>query len=69
MYFAIALVYPSVIKMSILKYLKQKDGLPDPRGQLSTTVSSGGIARANKEVALELAAATQAGKKRGPYRR
>ena len=38
--------------MSLLKYLKQKNGLPDPKGSLSDTVPS--RARANSEVEAEL---------------
>ena len=58
--------------MSLLKYFKQKDGLPDPKGSLSHTVPSRAIARANREVEVELAAARREesrSKKRGPYKR
>ena len=36
--------------MSIRSFFKQKDGLPDPKGSLSTCLSSQAIALANKEV-------------------
>ena len=61
-----AIPHELVPGMSILKYFKQKDGLPEPRGELSTSVRPSAIARANKEVEEEMAAA---GKTRGPYRR
>ena len=49
--------------MSILKYFKQnKEGLPDPRGDLSLSISSRAIALANREVEVE-----QKPKKRGQY--
>ena len=35
--------------MSIHRYLKPIDGLPDPKGLLSTTISSAAIASANRE--------------------
>lgn len=54
--------------MSLLRYLKHKDGLPDPKGPLSSSVASRAIARANREVA-ELLSASGEKKKRGPYRR
>ena len=51
--------------MSLLKYLKLRDGLPDPKGSLSNSVASSAIAMANKEVEKEIAKK----KKRGPYKR
>ena len=36
--------------MSLLRYLKPINGLPDPRGLLSTTMSREAIAAANQEV-------------------
>ena len=39
---------------SCLKYLKQKNGLPDPKGSLPDTVPSQAIARVNSEVEAEL---------------
>ena len=40
--------------MSLLKYLKQKIGLLDPKGSLSDTVLSRAIVQANCEVEAEL---------------
>ena len=36
-------------RMSIRRYLKPIDGLPDPKGSLSTTIPSATIASANRE--------------------
>ena len=36
--------------MSLLRFFKPKDGLPDLTGALSTSVSSAAIAQANREV-------------------
>ena len=36
--------------MSIRSFFKRKDGLPDPKGSLSTCLSSQAISLANKEV-------------------
>ena len=36
-------------RMSIRQYLKLIDGLPDPKGSLSTTIPSAAIASANRE--------------------
>ena len=52
--------------MSIIRYLKAKDGLPDPSGSLSSSVSSRAITMANKEVRETINAK---GKKCGPYNR
>ena len=49
--------------MALLRYMRPVDGLPDPRGQLSSTLSSSSIAETNrlvKEVMKE--------QKRGPYK-
>ena len=51
--------------MALLKYLKPIDGLPDPKGSLSASMSSRTIAMANKEV--EQVMNKERGKKRGPY--
>ena len=51
--------------MSLLKYFKPKDGLPDPKGPLSQSLPSRVIAAANSEVAKAIAGAS--GKKRGEY--
>ena len=50
--------------MSMYNYFAVKDGLPDPKGSLSSQVSSRPIALANKEVKKELQK-----KKRGKYNR
>ena len=50
--------------MSILKYLKlNKGGLPDPRGDLSSSISPKAIALTNREVEVEQKKA----KKHGQY--
>ena len=36
--------------MALLQYLQRTDGLPDPRGSLSSAVPRQAIARANQEV-------------------
>ena len=51
--------------MSLLKYFKPKDGLPDPKGPLSQSLPSRAIAAANSEVAKAIAGSS--GKKRGEY--
>ena len=51
--------------MALLRYLKPKDGLPDPKDSLSLTVPSRAIARANQEV--EEAMSSKEGEKGGPY--
>ena len=52
--------------MSLLRYLKQKDGLPDPKASLTSKVPTGAIVRANRKVEAEM---VEQKKKRGPYRR
>ena len=37
-------------QMALLRYLQRKDGLPDPKGSLSSEVPAATIARANQEV-------------------
>jgi len=54
--------------MSIRSYFKPKDGLPDPKGSLSSCLPSQAIALANKEVE-KLASEKGIGKQRGQYRR
>ena len=52
--------------MALLRYLKPRDGLPDPRGSLSSSMPSQAIAQANCEVQE----AIQSDKgKRGPYKK
>ena len=53
--------------MALLRYLKPRDGLPDPKGSLSLSVPSQVIARANREVQEVMN--SKGGKKRGPYGR
>ena len=36
-------------RISIRRYLKPIDGLPDPKGSLSTTIPSAAIVSANRE--------------------
>jgi len=57
--------------MSLLKYLTNRNSLPDPRGELSSPISSRAIAQANYEVQAELAGGTTENgrKKRGHYLR
>ena len=50
--------------MSLLQYMTPTNGLPDPRGSLSTTISRQAIAAANQEIQKELNA-----KKRGQYKK
>ena len=60
----------SGMSQSLLRYLKHRNGLPDPRGSLSNSVSSRAISRANDEVEAELERQKKEnGKKRGPYYR
>ena len=52
-------------EMSILRYFKPKDGLPDPTGALSTSIPSAAIAQANREVQKAVTSSDK--QKRGPY--
>ena len=54
-------------EMALLRYFKQKDGLPDPRGALSLSMPSSAIAQANTEV--QKAIDSEKPRKRGPYKR
>lgn len=58
----------SYLLMSLRQYFKARDGLPDPKGSLSSNLSSRAIATANKEVEAALKARSK-GKKRGPYQK
>ena len=40
--------------MLLLRYLKQKDGLPDPKASLTSKVPTRVVVRANREVEAEL---------------
>ena len=53
--------------MSLLRYLKPANGLPNPKGSLSTAISPEVISEMNKEVEETTRCATE-GKKRGPYK-
>ena len=52
--------------MSIVSYLKPKNGFPDPKGPLSLCLPSQVIALANSEVAK---ATKDSNKKRGQYKK
>ena len=52
--------------MSIRQYFKARDGLPDPNGSLSSTMTPKAIALVNREADKENEAA-KARKSRGPY--
>ena len=52
--------------MSLLKYFRRKEGVPDPEGPLSLSISSRAISLANREVQQELRRDKNP-KKRGPY--
>ena len=54
--------------MSIRSYFKPKDGLPDPKGSLSSILPSQAIALANKEVEKVISEKGDT-KKRGAQRR
>ena len=41
-------------RVSICRYLKPIDGLPDPKGSLSTTIPSAAIAFANRRIDISL---------------
>ena len=49
--------------MALLRYLQSKDGLPDPRGTLSSSIPSPAIAAANREIRK----VSEEQKKRGQY--
>ena len=57
--------------MALLRYLQRTDGLPDPRGSLSSAVPRQAIARANQEVqaAVDSEAEVRERGKRGAYNR
>ena len=52
--------------MSLLKYFRCKQRVPDPDGSLSTSISPRAISLANREVQEELRKDKNR-KKRGPY--
>ena len=51
--------------MALLRYFKQRDGLPDPKGSLTLAIPSRAISIASREVTE----ATPGDKKRGPYKK
>lgn len=52
--------------MFVLTYFKKKsEGLPDPRGPLSTKIPTPSIVAANKEIEAELSSAKATGKPQG----
>ena len=53
--------------MSIRRFLKLKNGLPDPKGSLSASVLLQAIALANREVEKVISETAGSGKKRGQY--
>ncbi len=52
--------------MALLRYLRPVDGLPDPRGSLSSSIPTQTIAEANKEVQKAI---SKAGGKHGAYQK
>ena len=52
--------------MSLLRFFKSKDGLPNPTGALSTFVPSAAIAQANRKVQNPISSGKQ---KCGPYKK
>ena len=63
----VKVVSACLVLMALLKYLKPKNGLPDPNGPLSNVVSSSAIASANREV--ENLLDSQPKHKRAKYKR
>ena len=59
----------SAAKMALLRYLQRKDGLPDPKGSLSSKVPAATIVHPNQEVqaASETDTQVREGRKRGAY--
>ena len=55
--------------MSLRQYFKSRDGLPDPKGSLSSRLPSLAIASANREVQKVLEKSQNPAKKRGPYKK
>ena len=55
--------------MSLLHYFKKKDGLPDPKGPLSQSLSSRAISAANSEVAKVLSDSSSGSKECGEYKK
>ena len=55
--------------MGLWKYLRRKEDLPDPKGSLSSSISSQAIASVNREVEKALEKDLLKNKKRGPHRK
>ena len=55
--------------MALLRYLKPVDGLPDPKGPLTSYISAQAIAEANKEVQKPTSHSSATKKKRGNYKK
>ena len=55
--------------MALLRYLKPIDGLPDPKGPLTSYISAQAIAEANKEVQKATSHSSATKKKRGNYKK
>ena len=53
--------------MALLRYLKPLNGLPDPRGSLSSSIPSTAIEEANTQVQKVTGGAKN--RKRGPYKK
>lgn len=60
------IITPRVEKMSSMLSYFQRDGLPNPSGSLSSSLSPRAIAEANREVEKEI---TKTKEKRGSYNR
>ena len=54
---------------TLFNYFKLNDGLPNPRGSLSSIIGSQAISSANREVEEELARSQTSRKVRAPYNR
>ena len=55
--------------LALLRYFKPFDGLPNPKGPLTSSISSQAIAAANKEVQKAVGQSSVTGKKRGTYKK
>ena len=51
--------------MSLFRYFEWRNGLPDPKGSLSSELCTAAIAQGNKEVERVIGSTNE--KKRGPY--
>ena len=55
-------------KMALLRYLKPADGLPVPKGPLTSSISAQAIAEANKEVQKAMGQRSMTGRNVGATR-